>query len=221
MGFTLVELLVVVAIIAILIALLFPAATRFVLAGKDTKCKQNLRQLGIAYIAYAQDHDGAVVTDGGYPYEWTRVIQPYLGYQTFQTNLLKEFCCPVAPQRPTAAYWEPDYAGNVHGALYGATPKENGGDGGASLGVSAASTAPPKLAGQNQPAKVIAFMDWMPGWRFARTEDCWRLNDPAMALRVFRHSGNLNAIFVDGHIEAIAPPFPTNRLSPPWRGQAL
>jgi prepilin-type N-terminal cleavage/methylation domain-containing protein/prepilin-type processing-associated H-X9-DG protein len=216
-GFTLVELLVVIAVIAILLALLIPSVRRVSLAAKDTQCKHKLRQLHIAYISYANDHDGSVLTDGASGYEWTRVIQPYLGYRTFQSALIKEFRCPVAPERPTALYWQPDYGGNVHGALYGGATQNCL----QQLGLSLATTAPPKLAGQDQPAKVIVFMDWMPGWRYARTEDCWRLNDPTIEIRVFRHSGKINAIFVDGHMEAIAPPFPTNKKDIPWRGQAL
>ena len=212
-GFTLVELLVVVVIIAVLIALTFPAAGRFLLAGKDAKCKQNLRQLGVAYIAYANDHDGAVLTDGTGPYEWTRVIQPYLGYQTFQSSLVKEFTCPAAPQRPGALYWQPDYAGNVHGALYGLM-----GDGGVSLGVNAASTAFLKLPGQDHPAKVIAFLDWIPGWRFARKYEFSMVNNSNQSMaRVFRHSGKLNAVFMDGHLESLDHPIPTNSTNIPWR----
>lgn len=210
-GFTLVELLVVIAVIAILALLLMPVVKSSLLAAKSAKCKQNLKQLAAAYMSYASDHDGSVVTDGKSPYEWTRVIQPYLGYETFQISLVKEFTCPAAPKRKDASYWQPDYAGNVHGALYGLM-----GDGGASLGISAASTAPMKLAGQERPSKVIAFLDWIPGWRYARRYEFARVNDQDKE-RVFRHSGKLNAVFVDGHVETIDYPLPTNHLDTPWR----
>ena len=44
-GFTLVELLVVVAIIAVLVALVFPLATGMINTAKRTKCVGNLRKL--------------------------------------------------------------------------------------------------------------------------------------------------------------------------------
>ncbi len=60
-GFTLVELLVVIAIIAILMAILMPALRRAREQGKRAVCLNNLRQLTLAWILYADDNDDKIV----------------------------------------------------------------------------------------------------------------------------------------------------------------
>lgn len=68
-GFTLIELLVVVAIIAILAALLMPALRSAREAGKRVACMNNLRQLALAALNYANDYDGWVhAAHGGTKY---------------------------------------------------------------------------------------------------------------------------------------------------------
>ena len=56
-GFTLIELQVVIAIIAILAALLFPAFGTARAAADSTKCASNLRQIGMEVNAYINDND--------------------------------------------------------------------------------------------------------------------------------------------------------------------
>jgi prepilin-type N-terminal cleavage/methylation domain-containing protein len=79
-GFTLIELLVVIAIIAILAAILFPVFAKAREKARQTACLSNGRQIGTAYMMYAQDYDEmllpACVGTGG-P-RWFNLVQPYM-----------------------------------------------------------------------------------------------------------------------------------------------
>jgi prepilin-type N-terminal cleavage/methylation domain-containing protein/prepilin-type processing-associated H-X9-DG protein len=65
-GFTLVELLVVISIIALLMAVLLPALAKARTQAKRIVCLSGLRQLITAWSAYAENNDGKLV-DGGQP----------------------------------------------------------------------------------------------------------------------------------------------------------
>jgi prepilin-type N-terminal cleavage/methylation domain-containing protein len=56
-GFTLIELLVAIVIIAGLLALLLPALGKARVAGRDTLCLSNLRQIGAAWVLYMGDYE--------------------------------------------------------------------------------------------------------------------------------------------------------------------
>ncbi len=92
-GFTLVEMLVVIAIIALLAALLLPALTASEMRAKRIACESQLRQIGIGFQVFAHDHDGKYpmqvpAGDGGsreFTLSGYRVNGPfYFSYRHFQ-----------------------------------------------------------------------------------------------------------------------------------------
>ncbi len=83
-GFTLVELLVVIAVVAILSSILMPVFGRARAAARSTACVSNLHQIGQAFMLYVQDWDGnlpaampyaAVAPEGR---AWMTALQPYV-----------------------------------------------------------------------------------------------------------------------------------------------
>jgi prepilin-type N-terminal cleavage/methylation domain-containing protein len=83
-AFTLIELLVVIAIIAILAAILFPVFAQARAKARQATCQSNLRQIGVAILAYAQDYDEtlpiATYTAPGAasPTPWMHIVDPYV-----------------------------------------------------------------------------------------------------------------------------------------------
>jgi prepilin-type N-terminal cleavage/methylation domain-containing protein len=95
-GFTLIELLVVIAIIAILAALLLPVLAKAKNAAKTTQCLNNLHQMGISLLLYANQNNGLVARANS-PH-WYQVLTPNLvpSYSESFTNL-QLYACPSYP----------------------------------------------------------------------------------------------------------------------------
>ena len=98
-GFTLIELLVVIAIIAILMAILMPALNRAREQGKRAACLNNLGQLTLAWIMYADENDDKVVhantgRDDAWV-RWSRGTSEQERIDGIKTGLLYPYCPDV------------------------------------------------------------------------------------------------------------------------------
>jgi len=98
-AFTLIELLVVIAIIAILAAMLLPALAKAKQKAKQSGCINNLRQIGIALVMYADNYNQypACYDAGKSLYVWQPRLLSLMG------NNRAAFSCPAARSE---SYWD-------------------------------------------------------------------------------------------------------------------
>jgi len=72
-GFTLMELLVVIVILTVLAGILVPVLWRARMAGRDTECKNNMKQIGTALMMY---RDSFLATHREWHPQWLRNLYP-------------------------------------------------------------------------------------------------------------------------------------------------
>ena len=123
-GFTLLELLVVVAVIALLVAILLPALNQARVQANRVVCQAHLRQLALAWLVYLENYQGDFYQSAnanfkyggwvgyGFP-DWAnfpRPLNPYLGLKTITASegAARVFRCPAdgggIPASPLTAY---------------------------------------------------------------------------------------------------------------------
>jgi prepilin-type N-terminal cleavage/methylation domain-containing protein len=95
-GFTLLELLVVIAVIAILAALLFPAITVAQKKTKRTTCLNNLKQINLGVHLYAADNGDNSPNIGAATYIlYKEAVKSYVGLHGPSSLQDKIFACPA------------------------------------------------------------------------------------------------------------------------------
>jgi len=227
-GFTLIELLVVVGILAIMAAILFPVFAHSRERARQAACLSNERQLGAAFLLYAQDSDGVVAPNiesrppiGVF---WPQLISPYVHADAC-------FVCPDAnPARDTLQQLGPGGQGtvvgwpsgvpgpprvsyaynlNIGGILWSSVPF------GRNVALRADFT-PKTLAQILRPAATVLLTDGATQVMRGTPEEWPEKDHPAIDLRDVeyaespddvaapsaRHSGRTDVLYADGHVRA-------------------
>jgi len=110
-AFTLIELLVVIAVIAILIGILLPSLASARDSARTLKCKSNLRQMGIGFLAYAGSNRGSYCSgpqDGRVNNNWGAASDIQAGKVGWMSDAIEGSyfnpganLCPTNPARST------------------------------------------------------------------------------------------------------------------------
>jgi prepilin-type N-terminal cleavage/methylation domain-containing protein/prepilin-type processing-associated H-X9-DG protein len=172
-GFTLVEMLVVIAIIGLLVAILLPALSAARESGRSTQCKSNLRQFYVSFMTHAdRDQNGRF---GSGNYDFTRDGCPDTwGWVADMVNQGVgrpiEMMCPSSPYRGSEKY--NDLLGKSTGVATEGCPIDRLSDGACGVGGGFGGTAittpeRAKYIGEQFLAKGYG-TNYMTSWFFGR-----------------------------------------------------
>jgi prepilin-type processing-associated H-X9-DG protein/prepilin-type N-terminal cleavage/methylation domain-containing protein len=213
-AFTLVELLVVISILSILVALFFPAVASSRRAADSAACVSNLKQIGIAVLTYAAEHDGSLIPgaclNDVQTHNWFPVLnEEYMGGSAtnrFSPNTPSWQKCP-SKKFPTKFWTYIGYGWNwSSGTFTDGVPDGGFGYTPGVLGYGYNS----RLSQVTRPSQTIMVGDSMD---LENKPSAWQnmfVYPPIgpysnVKYRASRHGGKGNYLMVDGHVEALPP----------------
>lgn len=188
--FTLIELLITIAIIAMLAALLLPALKNAKDASKSVMCKNNLKNLGMAFLNYTMDNNEYVVEHIVSGRIWAkRIIPEYLGISDLETGyeysgiprISTVAICPMNTGR---------YVGNVRGNLNYVYNQKLSDPVSHKLSALKTQLSQKIIFSDGYPSGWIYTISQIPGW----TSLNWQ------AIYAF-HLKKANIVWGDGHVE--------------------
>lgn len=190
-AFTLIELMVVVAIISVLIAILLPSLGKSKELARGTVCGSKFRQLFMIQGYYAEDNKGYfVVQQWSDPRKaseyWYNRLGPYFGHDTYGAGV--HLRCPSG--QPIRQFDENDVVHSWGALDYGARHYTE------------------RLIKIKNPASFAGFWDVMQyaGGTFYPSR--WTIDLATYSDLFLRHNNatSVNAVFMDGHAELVADP---------------
>ena len=200
-GFTLVELLVVIGIIALMLSVLLPALASARRMAGQAQCASNLRQWAVAVNEYAQQNGGFLPRRGqgimptsqlGNYDDWFNELPPFLAQPTYQTLTNNG----TMPRIGDHSIWIcPQLNGmpNQNGYLFGYAMN---------MALSTRDAPLPDRIDKIGSAATMVFMCDGPAGYCSAVPFATTPGTPAAYCPVARHNGRANIAFLDGHVSA-------------------